>query len=362
MIRWQFCLVWLSACCTTAFCQIADFNNDNQVDLADLTILCQQWLGQNELSADIYPTNGDGIVNFKDFAQLANSWPKESDITPGPAGMIFVRIPAGTFEMGDHYGDGRLDERPVHTATLNSFRISKYQVTNAQYVEYLNEAKSKDLIKLVNGSVYASSDEANEQPYLDTYRKFSYSQIDEHYGAFMIRSRDGQSMADHPVVMVSWYGAKGFCDYYGYRLPTEAEWEYAARGGHHDPYYKYPWGSNYIDCSYANYSLNPGQACNPLLLSSYPYTTPVGRYPANWYGLCDMAGNVWEWCSDWYESGYYQISPIHNPIGHPGGTQRVLRGASWHCYASTCRVTFRHQYVPDTRHFVTGIRPALDAD
>ena len=149
------------------------------------------------------------------------------------------------------------------------------------------------------------------------------------------------AMSDHPVNLVCWYGAKAFCDYYGWRLPTEAEWEYAARGGYHDPYYQYPWGSNTIDCTKANYWTDGGP-CNPLNLTSEPYTATVGHYgPQGAYGLCDMSGNVWEWCQDWHDASYYSVSPAVNPTGPTTGYPRVLRGGAWFYSNKSCRVAFR---------------------
>jgi formylglycine-generating enzyme required for sulfatase activity len=161
-------------------------------------------------------------------------------------------------------------------------------------------------------------------------------------------------MTDHPGVKVSWYGAKAFCDYYGYRLPTEAEWEYAARGGYHDPYYKYPWGSNTLDENKANYDFQ-----NPLGLTSLPYTTPVGRYgPQGAYshGLCDMAGNVLEWCQDQHSSYSTNANPVSNPMGSSSGDYRILRGGSWYHYPKYCRTADRNRYAPFHRSRYSGFR------
>jgi len=270
--------------------------------------------------------------------------------------IVFVDIPAGTFQMGDHDGSGYSDERPVHTVTLNGFQMSQYETTNAQYATYLNAAMAGGLIQVVNGVVYASSDSSRSQSYCDTHSSSSYSQIEYSQGQFTVLSRDNKVMADHPVVRVSWYGAKAFCDHYGYRLPTEAEWEYAARGGYHDPYYRYPWGSNTIDCSKANY-YNGSSYCNPLGLTSYPYTSPVGYYgPQGAYGLCDMSGNVWEWCQDWYDSAYYGESPGSNPTGPASGSFRVFRGGSWYGNDHICRVATRGRLYPVLRRGDYGFR------
>lgn len=263
-----------------------------------------------------------------------------------PKGMVFVEIPGGTFRMGDHFDVGQWDERPVHTVTLDSFYISKYETTNVQYAEYLSAAMRDELIYVFNGIVYAVSDINREKPYCETYSTYpdSASQIEYDQGQFAVRTREGHDMADHPMVLVSWHGAKAFCEYYGYRLPTEAEWEYAARGAYHDPYYKYAWGANEIDCSKANYHQGSfwNDYCNPLSLISYPCSTPVGYYGEHGaYKLCDIIGNVREWCQDFYGVDYYSISPIHNPKGPSDGIYRVLRGGHWMQHDIRCRIAFR---------------------
>jgi sulfatase modifying factor 1 len=164
------------------------------------------------------------------------------------------------------------------------------------------------------------------------------------------------TMSDHPVTIVSWYGAAAFCDYYGYRLPTEAQWEYAARGGYYNPYYRYPWGSDSIDCSLANCKTDEG-FCNPLGLTSWPFTAPVGYYgPTGTYGLCDMSGNLWEWCQDWYDAGFYAVSPKSNPAGPETGTMRVLRGGAWDVHGDSCHVAGRCVADPLIRAQVSGFR------
>jgi formylglycine-generating enzyme required for sulfatase activity/predicted secreted protein len=269
------------------------------------------------------------------------------------AGIVFVKIRGGTFEMGDIDGSGSADERPVHTVTLRDFEMSKYETTNAQYAAYLNEALARGAVRVVWGTVYASDDGMLAHPYFDTASASSYSQIEYSQGRFSVRSRNGQSMSDHPVVQVSWYGAKAFCDYYGCRLPTEAEWEYAARGGPDSPYARYPWGGNTLDCSKAN--CNAITYCNPLGLVTYPYTSPVGYYgPQGAYGLCDMCGNVWEFCADWYGATYYSFSPAGNPSGPFTGKWRVVRGGSWD--EGEYRVSARSWHTPTDRTWDGGFR------
>jgi formylglycine-generating enzyme required for sulfatase activity len=216
--------------------------------------------------------------------------------------------------------------------------MSKYEMTNAQYCEFLNAANAINWITVYNNVVYAAGDTSHSQPYFSTEAASSYSQITYSGGTFSVRSRDGYSMANHPVVMVSWYGATAFCNYYGYRLPTEWEWQAAAD---FDGSFTYGCGTT-INFSKANYYYNNVFA-NPLGLTSYPYTSPVGYYPAYGYGMCDMAGNVCEWTSSCYysdcSSGF-----------------RVVRGGSWNYDDNDCMVSHRFSFDPYFMYYIVGFR------
>ncbi|MBD3184083.1 SUMF1/EgtB/PvdO family nonheme iron enzyme [Candidatus Poribacteria bacterium] len=189
-----------------------------------------------------------------------------------------VLIPAGEFQMGSESGGD--DEKPVHIVYLDDFYIDKYEVTNARYKKFLDETDHRE----------------------PGYWK------DPNYNS-----------PDHPVVGISWEDARAFCKWAGKRLPTEAEWEKAARGGLVGK--KYPWGDE-IDHDKANYYGTGGK-------DKWEYTSPVGSFPPNEYGLFDMAGNVWEWCADVYDSKYYSVSEKKNPKGPESGVFRVLRGGGW---------------------------------
>jgi formylglycine-generating enzyme required for sulfatase activity len=174
-------------------------------------------------------------------------------------------------------------------------QMSKYETTNAQYCEFLNAALAPGDITVGADNIVYGANSSNGgadfvgEPYFDTYAASSHSQITYSGGIFSVRSRDGYDMSNHPVVEVSWYGATAFCDYYGYRLPTEWEWQAVA-----DYNETFTYGcETTINQSKANYWDN-GYA-NPLGLSSFPYTSPVNHYSSYGYGMNDMAGNVWEW-------------------------------------------------------------------
>ncbi len=326
-------------------------------------------------SADL---TGDCFVGLEDFAVVAKQWLTGDPNIPDD----MVYIPGGGFEMGDHFDpEGYDDELPLHAVLLDSFFMSKYEITNQQYCDYLNSAYPAQL-KVVSGVVYASSDDPCDYPYCDTTTSLSSSHITWNGSSFGVVP----DKEDHPMVEVSWYGSVAYCNWRsseegkescynlstwvcdlakkGYRLATEAEWEYAARGGQHSPYYRYTWGDG-IDGSMANYDVSG----DPYETGDYPWTTPVGYYDgsqipagsdmANGYGLYDMAGNVWEWCNDWYDSDYYDTSPYDNPTGSVSGSYRVLRGGSWLLDAYDCRVANRDYYIPGSRSVFDGFRIVL---
>ena len=153
-------------------------------------------------SADL---TGDCLVDFEDFALMANQWLTTDPCIPDD----FVYIPDGYFQMGDSFSEGNSDELPVHTVQLDSFAIGKFEVTNQQYCEYLNSALGSS-IYVSGGKVYGTG---NNQPYCDTYTSSSYSQIAYSGGVFTVRTKSGRSMANDPMVQVSWYGSAAYCNW-----------------------------------------------------------------------------------------------------------------------------------------------------
>ncbi len=239
----------------------------------------------------------------------------------GKDGAEMALIPAGNFHMGSN--DGKNDEKPVHMVYLDAFYMDKYEVTNALYKKFVdaNPQWSKSQIK----SKYHDGD------YLDDWNGNSYP----------------ADKADHPVGYVSWYAANAYAAWVGKRLPTEAEWEKAARSGlkgkKGEKGKKYPWGDKLTN-AHANYS-DTG-------------TSLVGSFDPNGYGLYDMAGNMWEWCDDWYSKDYYSSSPQrNNPAGPSSGEERVLRGGSWLSTNSlNLRCANRYDSNPSSTYGSVGFR------
>ena len=245
-----------------------------------------------------------------------------------PSYPNMVLIPAGEFQMGSSDNDAEDDEKPIHIVYVDAFYIDKYEVTNAQYREFIdaNPQWQKDRIpKKYHDGDYLKHWNGNNYP---------------------------PGKDNHPVVYVSWYAAMAYAEWSGKRLPTEAEWERAARGGWIGK--KYAWGYS-LKFSKANYGESVGD------------TTPVGTYPANRYGLYDMTGNVWEWCLDEYDADFYAISPSRNPLA--GVTvndilsnftnirsARVLRGGSWVSNAKFVRVSDRTRFTPRITNKARGFR------
>jgi len=239
---------------------------------------------------------------------------------PIPSTGDMVLIPAGEFLMGSEDGDD--DEKPVHKIYLDAYYIDKYEVTNAQFSRFLNEKGNQE----ESGATWLDID---DEECLIEYMNGRY------------QPKSGYD--NHPVAEVSWYGARAYAKWAGRRLPTEAEWEKAARGGLLGK--KYACGDS-IDSSKANYGGNVG------------HTTPVGSYPPNGYGLYDMTGNVWEWVSDWYDQDYYSSSPHRNPQGPDSGSRRVSRGGCWRNAARLLRCAGRDYRPPGNAAAGLGFRCA----
>jgi alpha-tubulin suppressor-like RCC1 family protein len=213
--------------------------------------------------------------------------------------------------------------------------MSKYETTNAQYCHFLNAALASGDIRVSNNHVYGANgsnvgEDFVDQRYFNTSNYTSYSQITWNGTSFSVRNRDGYDMGSHPVVEVSWYGATAFCNYYGFRLPREWEWQAVAD---FNGTYIYGCGKT-IDYRKANY-----ESYNPLDLSNMPYTSPVDYYPSYGYGVNDMAGNVWEWTSSLYDDSTH-----------------VIRGGSWYFNAIHCTVSFRSRSNPNYLLHYLGFR------
>ncbi len=223
-----------------------------------------------------------------------------------------VLIPAGSFEMGDYFDEGEANERPVHRVQLDAFYMDVHEVTVGQFREFVQQS----------GYKYGGN--------WDSVARYSPGD-------------------DYPMVNVSWNEATAYAKWAGKRLPTEAEWEYAARGGLVGK--RYSWGDDEsLAGDYANYDGTDGK--DKWNLS----TAPVGSFAANGYGLYDMAGNVWEWCQDRYGGNYYSSSPAKNPPGPGTGSSRVLRGGSWSNLTYNLRVANRSFTYPSSRLNYLGFR------
>ena len=245
---------------------------------------------------------------------------------------------------------------------------------------------SLGLITVTDGVVYKAGS-GTSYPYCNTSAASPRCQIAYTSGIFSVPSKNGRDMSYDPIGDASWYGAAAYCNWRsqqegkeqcydlstrncdfskkGYRLATEAEWEYAARGGLAGK--RFPWGDtishsqlNYYSDSYYSYDISPTRGYHPTWNDGVePYTSPVGSFAANGYDLYDVVGNVWEWCNDRYSSSYYSSSPPSNPTGPTGGSYRLLRGGSWLGNAHGCRVADRFANRPVNRFEFIGFRIVL---
>jgi formylglycine-generating enzyme len=279
-----------------------------------------------------------------------------------------VRLPAGTFAMGDAFDEGYAvdGETPVHQVTLPPFWIDETAVTNsafAAFVEatgYVTEAELFGFSAVFYRSVEADPvdiiSRALGTPWWLGVRGARWRHPEGPHSHIADRP-------NHPVVHVSWADAQAYCTWVGKRLPTEAEWEYAARGGLAGA--RFAWGDELTPRGRWMCNIWQGTFPNHNTVDDGHFTTaPVKAYRPNGYGLWNTAGNVWEWCADWFAADYYAASPIDAPHGPDKGTDRVMRGGSFLCHHSYChryRVAARSHNTPDSSAGNMGFRCANDA-
>ncbi len=228
----------------------------------------------------------------------------EADCDVQPIDPSLVRIPKGRFLMGSE--EGARDERPTHQVVVSGVSIDRYEVTNKRYAACVTKG-------------------ACTPPLLSTSRLRK-----QYYG--------NPQFSDYPVIFVNWSQANTFCRHDGGRLPTEAEWEKAARGDGMEMR-TYPWGEDEPSCALTNFGGQSGCVGD---------TDRIGRRPQGHspFGAMDMAGNVWEWVDDWYGSTYYEVSPLSDPKGPETGRLKVMRGGCWQSGADSLRVSCRKAELP----------------
>lgn len=248
--------------------------------------------------------------------------------------MVMVYVPAGEFMMGSGMEDD--DNSPLHTVYMDAYWIDQTEVTNVMFAKFVDET----------GYITQAEKDGWSWDYHDS-KWYKTSGADWRHPDGPDSSIGG--LEDHPVIRVSWDDAQAYCSWAGRRLPTEAEWEKAARG---KTGVLYPWGNGSPSASLLNFNSNIGT------------TTPVGSYPLSPspYGVLDMAGNVWEWVADRYAKDYYSNSPYENPLGPKTGQGRGMRGGSWVWGEDTVRVTYREWGRQDESYWSTGFRCAMQAD
>ena len=291
-------------------------------------------------------------------------------------GMPLVLVPAGEFEMGNHDSDEKLakafpqieatriakldDERPVHKVRITRpLYFAAHEVTLGQWKQFLDESKYQPESERDGTGAWGYNPEIQ---YFEGRNK-KYSWADPGF----------KQADDHPVVNVTYADSLAFCDWlskkdgHTYRLPTEAEWEYACRAGTTTTFSSGddPKSLAEVAALYDSETVKlfPQWKENALPASDgQQFTAPVGSYKPNAFGLYDMHGNVWEWCSDWYGEDYYGKSPTDDPQGPESGRQRVRRGGSWHTWPFYMRSSFRNYNSPQTRYVLVGFRVVRELD
>nr|WP_210529770.1 formylglycine-generating enzyme family protein [Rubellimicrobium arenae] len=273
-----------------------------------------------------------------------------------------VPLPGGAFLMGDHFAEGyHADgETPVHAVLLSPFAIDRTAVTNARFAAfvaatgYRTTAEAEGSSAVFHLDVAAGPDDVVGDYGTGWWRAVRGADW-RHPGGPLSSIRDRM---DHPVVHVSHHDALAFCRWAGRDLPTEAQWEYAARGGLEG--FRFPWGDDLTPDG--RHLANIWQGEFPVRNAAedgWHSTAPVGAFDPNGFGLDQMVGNVWEWCADWFSPTWYVSGPQRDPAGPAQGTRRVTRGGSYLCHASYCsryRVAARNSNTPDSSASNQGFR------
>jgi formylglycine-generating enzyme len=240
----------------------------------------------------------------------------------GQDGAPMVEVPAGSFPMGVPHGDrdGGRDEYPRHDVLVDTFFIDQFEVTHGRYLEFVNATGHR-------------IPQHSKNPTRNLWQGGTIA----------------GSLADRPVINVDWFDAEAYCTWAGKRLPTEAEWEKAAKGTTDR---RFPWGN--VEPTNTHVNFNQRWIGEKTLM-------PVGSYESGKspFGAYDMAGNVWEWVNDWYDARYYEKSPPKNPRGPETGAKKVLRGAGWQNETPTLRIFTRAGSDPTIRNESTGFRCAV---
>lgn len=289
-------------------------------------------------------------------------------------GMQLNRIPAGVFLMGNneskdamkksfpHYDPSRIegldDEYPAHKVRITQpFYIGTHEVSIGQFKKYLERS---------GHTTDSDSDGTGAWGYTPKTNTFEGRKLE-----YSWRNPGFPQLDSHPVINVTWFDAVRFCDWLSktegrkYRLPTEAEWEYACRAGS-TTRFNFGDDSEQLTRFAACYDAETGKVFPdwlPFATSSsdkFSFTAPVGSFKPNAWGLYDMHGNVWEWCSDWHDANYYSISPTDDPQGPVDGEVKVRRGGSWHTWSFYCRSSFRNWNSRTTRYVLVGMRVVME--
>ena len=308
------------------------------------SLVLEEWTDLRCGIQGLAPTGGTMTANVPMFYRVLS-------FSVMPTNMVY--IPAGRFDMGDSFSEGNPREQPVHSVYLSGYWIDQYEVSSQLWYDVYSWSLTNGYIFSNTGSGKTNNHPVNSVNWYDAVKWCNARSEREgltpcYYIDSSLSNAYRKWETDIQNDWVDWTAN-------GYRLPTEAEWEKAARGG--SARQRFPWGSSSISHGRANYFASTNYSYDQssggyhpnFSTGSPPYTSPIGNFSPNSYGLYDCAGNVWEWCWDWYSDSYYANSPNINPRG-PGGPllERVKRGGSWDFVANLSRVAFRDYNYPDS--------------